>query len=153
MAIAKWPPFRAFVALEQEMHLMLDRLGARPWMEGFGWKPDTDILRHDGALLVQAELPGVDPLRDLQVEIEGDVLQIRGRKPHPEHVDDADRYVTECRFGAFERSVMLPSGVDAGSVTAEYDNGVLTVRVPLPESPPSVETHVVPFCVPVGSGA
>jgi HSP20 family protein len=152
MAIAEWPSFHAFVTLEQEMHQLLDRLGARPWSEGFGWKPDTDILRRDGEILVEVELPGIDPLRDLEIEIEEKVLQIRGQKQRPDDVGDADRYVSECRFGAFRRSVMLPSGTDAETVTADYENGVLIVRIPLPEVPPEVKSHEVPLCVPIGSG-
>ena len=135
MASKLWAPFSAFATLEQEMHSLLDRLGARPWVEGFGWKPDTDIFREDGALVVQAELPGVDPGEDLSIDLEENVLQIRGKKATAVEVNEADRYVTERRFGSFRRSVMLPDGVDLGLVTATYANGILTVRVPLPDTP------------------
>jgi HSP20 family protein len=123
------------------MHSLLDRLGARPWLEGFGWKPDTDIYRENGTLVVQAELPGLDPTSELDIDVTANVLHIKGEKSESREVKETDRYVTERRFGSFERSVMLPEGVDPDAVTAKYDNGILTVRVPLPE--PSAEEGLV----------
>lgn len=143
MAIAKWAPFSAFTSLEQEMQSLLDRIGARPWIEGFGWKPDADIYREEGSLVVQAELPGLDPEADLDITVEGNVLQITGEKSESHEIDETNRYVSERRFGSFRRSVMLPDGVDPDAVTAGYDNGVLTVRVSLPETPPQEETRKV----------
>jgi HSP20 family protein len=136
MAIKVWAPFSAFTSLEQEMQSLLNRIGARPWMEGFGWKPDTDIFRDDGYLVVQAELPGIDPSDGISVHIEDGVLRIAGEKSEATGVSEGDRYITERRFGSFHRSVMLPDGVDAAAVTAAFYNGLLTVRVPLPEIPP-----------------
>jgi HSP20 family protein len=129
------------------MHSLLDRIGARPWLEGFGWKPDTDIYRNDGELVVQVELPGLDPDADLDIEVEDNVLQIKGEKTQSTEIEETDCYVTERRFGAFCRSVMLPSGVATEDIVASYDNGVLTVRVPLPEKavqeqPPAVHIEV-----------
>jgi len=141
MAIAKWAPFSAFTSLEQEMQTLLDRIGARPWLEGFGWKPDADIYREEGILVVQAELPGIEPDADLDITIESNVLQIKGEKTESHEIKEADRYVSERRFGSFRRSVMLPEGVDPAAVSAEYDNGVLTVRVTLPETPAEGEPH------------
>ena len=115
------------------MHSLLDRIGARPWLEGFGWKPDTDIYRDDSELVVQVELPGLDPDADLDIEVEDNVLQIKGEKTQSAEIHETDCYVNERRFGAFYRSVMLPDGVTAKDIVASYDNGVLTVRVPLPE--------------------
>jgi HSP20 family protein len=143
MAIARWAPFSAFTSLEQEMQSLLDRIGARPWLEGFGWKPDADIYREEGTLVVQAELPGLDPEADLDITVESNVLQIKGEKSESHEVDETNRYVTERRFGSFRRSVMLPEGVDPETVTADYDNGVLTVRVTLPETPSEEEPRKI----------
>jgi HSP20 family protein len=125
------------------MQSLLDRIGARPWIEGFGWKPDTDIYREEGSLVVQAELPGLDPEEGLDITVEGNVLQITGEKSESEEIDETNTYVSERRFGSFRRSVMLPDGVDPNGVTAGYDNGVLTVRVPLPETPAEEEPRKV----------
>jgi HSP20 family molecular chaperone IbpA len=150
MATAKWAPFRAFTALEQEMHLLLDRLGARPWAEGFGWKPDTDIFRHNDEMVVEVELPGLDPTDDLEIDIEGDVLQVSGVKSESMEADEVDRLVRERRCGPFRRCIMLPSGVIPYSVSARYEKGVLTVRIPLPEASEERTTAAIRIPVEVG---
>jgi HSP20 family protein len=152
VAIKQWAPFSAFTELEQEMHSLLDRVGARPWLEGFGWKPDTDIFRDNGTLVVQAELPGLDPAKDLEIDVEENVLQITGEKSESKEIKETDQYVTECRYGSFRRSVMLPDGVDPAAVSAAYDNGILTVRVPLPEESAAEETRKVHVDIAVESG-
>ncbi len=134
MAIMKWAPFSAFTELEQQMHSLLDRIGARPGLEGFGWKPDTDIYREKEDLVVQVELPGLGPDDDLDITVESNVLQIKGEKSESKEIKEGDRYVKERRYGSFQRSLMLPDGVDPATVRAGYDNGVLTIRVPLPEA-------------------
>lgn len=132
MAIELWPPFEAFTTLEQEMHSLLDRIGARPWLEGFGWKPDTDIWRDGATLVVETELPGIDPEADLSVELRDGVLQIHGHRESTSQSREADRYVSERRAGAFTRNVMIPAGIDGNKVSAQFKNGVLTLRIPLP---------------------
>ena len=118
------------------MHSLLDRVGARSWVEGFGWRPDTDIYRADSVLVVQLELPGIDPLEDLEVDVEDNVLQISGRKTQAPDVTETDRFITERRFGPFHRDVMLPDEVDASGITAVFDNGILTIRVAWAAEPP-----------------
>lgn len=151
MAVVKWAPFSAFTALEQEVHSLVDRMGARPLLEGFGWKPDTDIYREKGALVVEAELPGLDPRADLEIDIEDGVLQIKGSKDEAKEISETDEYVRERRYGSFCRSVVLPEGVDGESVTATYDNGILVVKIPLPEATPEQETQRVKIDVTPGT--
>ncbi len=123
-----WIPFRAFTLLEQEMHELVERIGGRSWVDGFGWKPDTDIYRCGPAFVVQLELPGINPLRDLEINIEDNVLQISGRMVQANDVSESDRFITERRYGPFHREVMLPCGIDPASVEAAFSNGVLTIR-------------------------
>ena len=132
MTVERWAPFSAFTSLEQEMHALLDRVGARPWIEGFGWKPDTDISRVGQSLVVEVELPGIDPTEDLRVDVEDNVLLISGERPQPTAIPEKGRLVTERRFGSFRREIMLPCDADSGTITAVYGNGVLIVEVGLP---------------------
>jgi HSP20 family protein len=134
MAMTKWAPFSAFTELEQEMQTLLDRFGGRPWLEGFGWKPDTDVSRDGATLVVEADLPGVDPEHDLQIDVLNNVLRIEGEKCASADISEADRLVQERRCGCFRRSVLLPDGIDAESIAATFENGTLTVRIPLPEA-------------------
>ena len=129
MSDENWVPFRAFTSLEQEMHELIERVGGRSWIDGFGWRPDTDIFRTESAFIVQSELPGIEPSRHLEVNIEDSVLQISGLAVQASDVTETDRFITERRYGPFHREVMLPDDVDPSAVTAVFANGVLTVRV------------------------
>jgi HSP20 family protein len=146
VAMTKWAPFGAFTELEQEMQTLLDHFGGRPWLEGFGWRPDTDIYRDDMTLVVEVDLPGIDPSVDLHLNVAGSVLRIEGEKCESRAIEDTNRYLRERRCGCFCRSVMLPDGVDAASVIAHYENGTLTVRIPIPETLPAGDQ---PYEIPI----
>jgi HSP20 family protein len=130
MAIVRWAPFTAFTSLEREMQDMLDRFGTES--KEFPWKPSMDVYRENGTLVLRAELPGIDPETDLTIDVEDNVLHIRGEKTFERELDETTRFIKERRFGSFRRDLMLPEGVDPGAVTASYEKGILTVEVPLP---------------------
>lgn len=132
MAIMRWAPFSAFASLEREMQDMLDRFGSRPLLEGFEWKPSTDIYREGDKLVVRAEIPGIDPEEELTVELKDGVLHISGEKKVEKEISEDNRYLKECRYGSFRRQVVLPEGVDPESIHANFDNGILMVTVPVP---------------------
>lgn len=132
-----WAPFLAYTALEQEMHSVLDRIGARPWLEGFGWRPDTDIYRAGDLLVIELEVPGIEPGSQLRVALADGVLQVSGDRPLSGEVSDPDRILTERRYGALRRDVLLPPGIDPGAIRAHYHQGLLTVEIPIPEGGPT----------------
>jgi HSP20 family protein len=88
--------------------------------------------------IVRADLPGVDPDKDIVVTIDDGLLRLHGERRAEEH----DRYRTEIRYGSFDRVLSLPAGTKAEDVTAEYADGVLTVSMPAP-------TPVEPQAIPV----
>jgi HSP20 family molecular chaperone IbpA len=77
--------------------------------------------------VVRAEMPGIDPEKDIDVNIEGELLTISGQRREEER----DKNHSEFRYGSFSRAIRLPSGAKQGDVTARYDAGVLEVRVPV----------------------
>jgi HSP20 family protein len=99
----------------------------------------VESYTEDGKLVVRADLPGVDPDKDIEVKVDGDVLTIHGERRDEEH----DNTHSEVRYGSFTRSIRLPKGAAANDVTARYDAGVLVVCVPMTEAP------VQPIKVPV----
>ncbi len=131
MAIMRWTPFGALGSLEREMQDFFDRF--TPWRGEGALVPATDVYRDNGTLVVRTELPGVDPA-GIEVEVQGSILHIRGEKRHEREIDEADRYLYECRYGRFERDIPLPEGVDADAVEASFAHGVLTVRVAVPQT-------------------
>jgi HSP20 family protein len=132
MAIMRWAPFAAFPSLERDLQDLLDRIGAMAETEEFPWRPSTDVYRENGTLVLKAELPGIDPKTELTIDVEDDVLHISGEKTFERETEESDRFIKERRFGSFSRDLVLPEGVDPGAITAHYDNGILTVVVPLP---------------------
>ncbi len=133
MTITRWAPFSAFTSLEREMQDMMSRFHTRPFVEGFEWRPSTDVYEEEGNLFVRTEIPGIDPFEELTIEVEENVLHIKGEKSMEKEISEDNRYLRECRYGTFHRDVMLPEGVDADKIRADYDNGILTVVVPMPD--------------------
>lgn len=97
-------------------------------MRSFGATPYIRVedFVEDDHYVVRAEMPGVDPNKDIQIDVAGGLLTIRGERREEEH----DRNRQELRYGSFERTLPLPSGAKAEEVSATYINGVLEVRVP-----------------------
>ena len=83
------------------------------------------------ALKVVAELPGVAE-KDVTVELQGDVLTIRGEKKAEEERKEEGYYLAERRYGTFTRTLRLPCPVEADKVEAVFKNGVLTITLPKP---------------------
>jgi HSP20 family protein len=97
------------------------------------WIPPVDIYEteeHD--LVVKAELPDMKR-EDIEVTVENDTLVLRGTKKLPEGVKDEQIRRVERSYGVFNRSFTLPKTVDATRVSADYKNGVLTVKLPYRE--------------------
>jgi HSP20 family protein len=101
--------------------------------------PSVDTYVKDNVLHLRAELPGMD-LKDVDVSLEGTTLTISGERK----VDHIEEGVTceskEIAYGEFCRSFCVPDGIDAEKIHASYENGILHVTVPLPES--MVEKHI-----------
>lgn len=105
-----------------------------------GWLR-IEHFREGDDLVVKAELPGIDPEKDVEITVTGGVLQVRAERQEKTETTKKDRYHSEFRYGSFERDIPLPEGVDPASVKATYVDGILTVRVPVP--PHKEETHRV----------
>ncbi|TJY70431.1 Hsp20/alpha crystallin family protein [Arthrobacter sp. CAU 1506] len=93
----------------------------------------------DDTLTIRAELPGVDPAKDVQVTLSEGQLQIRAERQERTEQKDKGNYRSEFRYGSFFRSVPLPPGVKSEDITATYKDGVLEIRAPIPragEEPP-----------------
>ena len=94
---------------------------------------NVEEYREDGALVVRAELPGLDPDRDVEISVDGNVLQVRAERTMESHAEERDGYRSEFKYGSFTRAVALPHGAVADDVSATYVDGILEVRVPLDE--------------------
>jgi HSP20 family protein len=92
-----------------------------------------EIVEKDDALIVTAELPGV-AMKDVDITLEDSVLTIRGEKKEEKKEAEEGRYhMWERRYGSFQRAFTLPKAVDAATITAKFESGVLTVLLPKTE--------------------
>jgi len=98
------------------------------------WTPAVESFERDGQFIVRAELPGINK-EDVKVEITDDGLILQGERKREHEEKGADFYRSEWSYGSFWRCVPLPvEAVNADKVHAQFDNGVLEVSMPIPES-------------------
>lgn len=101
------------------------------WPESRSLAPPIEVAETPDALELVVELPGIDP-KEVTIELQGDVLSIRGEKKAKHDERQTTWHVSERRYGSFVRSMRLPFQAEADQITAAYNNGVLTVTVPKP---------------------
>jgi HSP20 family protein len=128
MAIIRWDPFREMTQLQNRFDRLFEAVGGRQE----SWLPAVDVFDTQDAVVLKAELAGMNP-DDIQIEVEDNVLTIKGERKFEENVDEERYYRVERRFGAFQRSLALPQGVKSDQIEAAYDEGILTVTVPKAE--------------------
>lgn len=92
----------------------------------------VDVFRDKDELVVRSTVAGVKP-EDLDINIHGDLLTIRGKRETSKEVSEEDWYYRECFWGAFSRSLVLPYEVATDMTSASLKNGVLEVRIPIRE--------------------
>jgi HSP20 family protein len=97
--------------------------------------------RDGNTLVIRTDLPGIDPEQDVDITVTGDTLQIDARREEPGYKDQAG-YRSELRYGEFSRSIPLPRGAYPDEIEATYRDGVLEVRVRLPEQSGTSATKV-----------
>jgi HSP20 family protein len=94
----------------------------------------VDIYEKGDKFFVKAAVPGVKP-EDLDIQIDNNVLTIRGELRQQNQEQDAKVYVREYTYGAFSRSIRLPENVNIGQVEAEFNDGFVTIWLPKIEEP------------------
>lgn len=140
MALIPWRKTemeRPFVSLQREMNRLFEDFFSRDYFvepfRGIGeWRPALDVAETDSAVIVKAELPGVEP-KDVEVSLSGDVLLVKGEKKEEKEEKTKSFHRVERHYGSFERAVRLPSPVKPNEVEATFKNGVLTVTLPKAE--------------------
>ncbi len=108
--------------------LLNDTLVGRE-MNGSEWMPAVEITESADQLTLSAELPGLTT-DDIGLDFENGVLTLRGEKKAASETEGDRYHVVERRYGSFQRTFTLPRTVDPDAVSAEFDNGILTVHLP-----------------------
>jgi HSP20 family protein len=130
-------PFENFQTLRRLNSVLDEAFSSWPFQQESGsitssWYPACDVFEDKDAVKIVAELPGVKP-EDVKLSLENNLLTIRGEKKQEaeERSERVHRY--ERSYGAFERAFVLPSTVDGDKISAQYQNGILTILVPKAE--------------------
>jgi HSP20 family protein len=131
--LVRWDPVRDMVSLREAM----DRLFEESFVRPRGWVAPTggvstlalDVFETADDVTVQASIPGIHP-EDIDISITGETLTIKGEISEEKEEQEGTYYLRERRFGAFERSITLPTLVNANRAQAEFSNGVLTLTLP-----------------------
>ena len=119
-----------FFALQQEIDRLFD--GFTRGFAGFPSRdvmPSMDLSETDKEIEITAELPGLDE-KNLDVQVSGDVLTIKGEKVEEKEEKQKNTYLSERRYGSLQRSFQLPAGVDLDKVAATFEKGVLRITLP-----------------------
>src|SRR5437588_11207284 len=127
--LTRWDPFRDYSTIEDRMYRM-DRLfresyspeGPEEALTTTSFAPPVDIYEDEHNITLKLEVPGIDE-KDIDVRIENNTLTVHGeRKMEKEEKEENFRRV-ERQYGSFTRSFTLPTAVDTGQVSADYDKG------------------------------
>ena len=95
-----------------------------------GWfAPAFDMTEQNGEFAISAELPGIDE-KNIELKIGNGILTVKGEKSEEKKEEEKDYYLSERRYGSFQRSFELPAGVDADKIEAAFSKGVLTIKLP-----------------------
>jgi HSP20 family protein len=116
----------------QEVNLLFNTLFDAGESAAQRWVPAMDLVEGDDHFVLKADLPGLDE-DDVSIEIQDNTLTVSGERKAEHETRERGWYRVERSFGRFSRSLTLPEGVDADAVSAEFDKGVLSVRIPKPE--------------------
>jgi HSP20 family protein len=137
MALIRWEPARELSTIQSEMNRLFNTFFEAP-AAGNGpsalrrWVPAMDLVETDEEFVLRADLPGLSE-NDVKIELEDNVLTISGERKSEHEERKEGYYRVERSSGSFQRSLTLPEGVNAEAIRANFEKGVLEVRVPKPE--------------------
>ncbi len=130
--ITRWEPFRGLSTLQDQMNRLFEDTLFRGRSNESAlttWAPAVDIYETENALVVKADLPDVNE-KDLDIQVENNILTIRGERKFERDVKEDNYLRVERAYGSFSRSFSLGNTVNTEAIKAEYRNGVLTLTIP-----------------------
>ncbi len=135
-------PFTELLDLRNEMDRLLgDTFRAFEGEDAFGWKPAVDIEENENEFVVSAELPGINK-DDIKISITDNNLNISGEISEKKDVQEKNYHLKERIRGKFQRSITLPTTVDASKAEANYEEGILSIRLPKAEEAKPKEIEI-----------
>jgi HSP20 family protein len=100
--------------------------------ENEAWAPSMDMYEKEDSFILRFELPGVKP-EDVDISMSGDTLTIKGERRVPMGIKEEEYQCTEMCYGAFSRSITIPTAVKTEKIEANFENGILEIALPKAE--------------------
>lgn len=131
MSWIAWQPLKDLDILRHQMNHLFDELMEVEVKdsENTAWKPVVEIKQTDADIILQIEVPGIDA-KDLDVQVSEKAVSIAGERKEEKHISQKGLFRSEFRYGQFRRVIPLPISVNYREVKAEFERGVLTLKLP-----------------------
>ena len=126
MALIRWEPARELRDMNRLFNTLFEPSSGAVMRR---WSPAMDLVETEDNYVLRADLPGVSE-GDVKIELDDNVLTISGERKSAHKEAKEGYYRVERAYGSFSRTLKLPEGVDADSISASFDRGVLEVKVP-----------------------
>jgi HSP20 family protein len=143
--LTRWDPFREMVSMRRAVDRLIENTFNDEPGQASEWGLPLDVVEDADAYLVKASLPGVKP-EDVEVTFNKGMLSIRGQLKDESETTRGEYHLRERRYGAFSRTISLPSTVKADDIQADFVDGILTLKMPKSE-------EVKPRRIQIQSGA
>jgi len=136
MNFVRWNPFGEMSVLQNQVNRLFDT-ALQSWPGDSNgttqWTPSADIYESENELVVNLDLPGVDP-NMVDIRVENNVLSIRGERQFEDKHNKENFHRVERSYGPFARSFTLSTAVDSDKIRASFKSGVLSISLPKAES-------------------
>ena len=132
--LTRWDPFRELMTIRNTMDRLFDSViaGSPTTWQPAAWDLALDVTESEDEFTVKASLPGINP-DDLEITFTNNTLTIKGETKEEKDVEKAHYHLRERRYGSFARSITLPAGIETDKIQANYEVGVLKLRLPKAE--------------------
>jgi HSP20 family protein len=142
--LSRWDPFRDLVTMRRAMDRLMENTLPEDGDVASEWGLPLDVVEDENDYLVKASLPGVKP-EDVDITFNKGMLTIRGEMKDESESTKGQYHLRERRYGTFSRTISLPNSVKMEDIQADYQDGILTLKMPKAE-------EVKPKRIPVKSG-
>lgn len=149
MTLVRWRPARGLFNVQDEMNRAFDRFFSRDvWddeesVNQSGWYPVVDISENTDEYVLNAEMPGLTK-EDIHISFTNGILKLEGERKQEEEKKDTDYHRVERVYGKFCRTFRLPNTVKSDKISADFKDGILSVRLPKVEEvkPKQIEVKI-----------
>ena len=132
--LTRWEPIREMMTLREAMDRLFDDAFTRPLsLSGVSTSFAIDMYQTEDDVVVKAALPGLEA-EDVDITVTGETLTLRGEYKQETEQKDKNYHIREQRSGSFQRAIMLPTDVQASKAKADFENGILTITMPIAEA-------------------